>query len=109
MDPENPEVLDSAPMAEEMPPMPAMPGAPGELAVPLKALAQPDDTEKVITPAEGDTVSFTVDATLVRIEGDKAIIRPTAVNGTELEAEAAETPESDETEGAELRTMAEGM
>lgn len=107
MDPENPEVLDTAPAAEEMPPMPAPMGAPGELAVPLKALAQPDDAEQVNEPAQGDTVSFTVDAQIVRIVGDVAYIKPMAVNGTTLEDETAETVPDDEAEGMSLRGMAE--
>jgi hypothetical protein len=78
-----------------------------ELPVPLSALAQPDDSEKMQTPAAGDSVSIQVDAQIVRIEGETAYVRPTAVNGNPLDEEAAEDPElPDETEGSDLRSMA---
>lgn len=90
---------------------PAMPlGGAGEIAVPLAALAQPDDQEALVTPGQGDAVSLQVDAQVVRVEGGMAFIKPTAVNGKPLEDEAAEVPEAaDVAEGAELRGMAEGM
>lgn len=82
-------------------------GGLGELPVPLAALAQPDDAEKMQTPAAGDTVSLQVDATVTRIEGELAYVRPTAVNGNPLDEEAGENPEAaDEREGTELRAMA---
>jgi len=87
-------------------PMPG-PSAPTELPVPLSALAQPDDAEKMQTPAEGDSVSLQVDAEIVRIEGDTAYVRPTAVNGNSLDDETDEAPDvADETEGSDLRSMA---
>lgn len=87
-------------------PMPGL-SAPTELPVPLSALAQPDDAEKMQTPGEGDSVSLQVDATIVRIEGETAYVKVTSVNGNSLEDEAAETPgAADETEGNDLRTMA---
>jgi hypothetical protein len=59
-----------------------VPGA--EVQIPLSALAQPDDTEKMVQPAEGDSVSFTVDATISRIVGGVAFVKPSAVNGKPL-------------------------
>ena len=90
-------------------PMQAMPpmATPGEVAVPLKSLAQPDDKEQVQTPAEGDAVNFSVDATVTRIEGETAYVKVSAVNGTPIEDEAAEpAPDMDMQEGADLRSMA---
>ena len=76
--------------------------------MPLKALAQPDDKEQLQTPAEGDSGSMTVDYTVLRIVGDQAFVQPTAVNGTSLDEEAAETPgDPDEAEGAALRDLAQ--
>lgn len=92
----------------DIPPMMPPTAAPGELAVPLKALAQPDDAEQVNPPAQGDPVTFTVDATVTRIDGEMAYIKATAINGVELEDEAAEPAGlPDEQEGADLRAMAE--
>jgi len=89
-------------------PMPAMPTAQaGEVAVPLKSLAQPDDKEQVQTPAEGDAVTFTVDATVTRIEGETAYVKVSAVNGNPIDDEAAEpAPDNEMQEGADLRSMA---
>ena len=91
----------------------------GQVAVPLKALAQPDDQEQIQTPGEGDTVSFTVDATIVRIDGDNAIVQPSAVNGQPINPDGDGEPEenegspedeaSDEKEGADLKSMASQM
>jgi hypothetical protein len=65
--------------------------------VPLASLSQPDDTEKMVTPAEGDAVSMQVDATVVSVQGETAFIKPTAINGKPLEAQGeakpAEAPE----------------
>jgi hypothetical protein len=73
-------------------PIPQAPVAPpvAELPVPLASLSQPDDQEQLKTPAQGDTVSLQVDATVSRIEGETAFITPTAINGKPLE-EANET------------------
>ena len=90
-------------------PMTAMPptATPGEVAVPLKSLAQPDDKEQVQTPTEGDAVNFTVDATVTRIEGDTAFVKVSAVNGNPVDDEAAEpAADPDLQEGADLRSMA---
>lgn len=97
--------------------MPVIPdeaaGGMGEVCVPLASLAQPDDQEQLQTPAAGDVVSVQVDATLTRIEGENAYLKPTAVNGKPLEAEAAVPPagepDGDEAEGAALRGMAGEM
>jgi hypothetical protein len=105
MDPD--EMMEAPAEVPQLPPeMPSM-LAPGEQAIPLKALAQPNDEEQVQTPAEGDSVTFSVDATVIRIEGDKAIIKASAINGTPLDEEPAESPAMDEQEGSDLRAMAQ--
>jgi hypothetical protein len=82
----------------------------GGIPVPLASLAQPDDTEKMNTPAEGDSVSMQVDATILSIQGDVAIIQPVAINGKPLGEEAGENPNAaDEQEGAELQGLAQQM
>lgn len=101
-----PTIPDDGAEPSPMPPMPST-AQPGEVAVPLKSLAQPDDKEQVQTPAEGDAVNFTVDATVTRIEGETAFVKVSAVNGNPLEEEAAEpAPDMDLQEGADLRAMA---
>lgn len=110
MDPEElPQIPDEADETGEgvMPSALPQPLAPGEQAVPLSALAQPDDAEELQTPKPGDSASMTVDYTVVRIEGEKAIVKATAINGKPLEDEAAEPMPEVDTEGADLRAMAE--
>jgi hypothetical protein len=62
-------------------------GNPGQdagqlIPIPLKALSQPDQSDKMQTPGEGDNVSFQVDAVIQSIEGDIAMVQPMSVNGT---------------------------
>lgn len=64
--------------------------------VPLKALAI-DGTP----PAVGDEVDYTTKGKVARVEGDKAYITPTEVNGEPFSApadEAEPTPEDDDAE-----------
>lgn len=92
-------------------PMPPLPGG-RELPVPLGALAQPDDAERMVTPEPGDAVTLTVEAKLVRVEGQTAFIEVTAVNGETLGGESAAPagePDGDEAEASALRQMAGGM
>lgn len=80
-------------------------------AVPLAALSQPDESDSMQTPQVGDAISMTVDATVVKITGDTAFIRPTAINGTSLNADQnATTPEStdDDTEDS-LQNAAQAL
>jgi hypothetical protein len=65
--------------------------------VPLSALAQPDDKEQMQTPAEGDIVQLQVEATVVSIQGDTAIIKPTSINGNPLDEEG-ESPDNESQE-----------
>lgn len=82
----------------------------GEVCVPLKALAQPDDSDAMVTPEAGDSVSFQTDAILTRIDGENAYLKPSAINGTPIGKEAA-APEATETmvdDGEALRNEAMG-
>jgi hypothetical protein len=85
-----------------MSPMPAQAG-PGELSIPVGAVAVPDEGEQMVNPEPGDKVTLQVEAEVVSVDGDRAIIRPTSVNGQELAAE--EAPEQME----DLQRSAEAM
>ncbi|HVX56972.1 MAG TPA: hypothetical protein VHA37_04520 [Candidatus Saccharimonadales bacterium] len=67
-----------------------------EQCVPLDALAMPDETEQMATPAVGDTVNYQVEGKVVRIEGGNAYVQPTSVNGQAVEADEEQQPEPDE-------------
>jgi len=84
-------------MLTSQPPPAAAPDTSGGLPVPLASLALPDDKEQMQTPAEGDSVSLQVDATIVSIQGDTAFIKPTAINGKSLDDEAGEAVPDDGT------------
>lgn len=66
-------------------PMPAM-----EDAVPLDALSQPDEQEAMTPPAVGDKVSYSKEGTVSRIDGNKAFVTVTHVNGQEVKPDAPE-------------------
>lgn len=102
---------DLGPEMEAPPLPPPLPmGGMMELPVPVASLAQPDDTEQMQTPAEGDTVTLQVEATVVRIDGETAYIKPLSVNGNPIADEAAEvTPDNEAAEGEALRGMAANM
>ncbi len=68
--------------------------------MPLKSLAQPDNQEQMNTPGVGDSVSMQVDATVTRIDGDNAYVKPSAVNGTPLDAGETDEEEAAEPAGA---------
>lgn len=99
--------MSSAPTSQT----PEEPGDSQELPVPLTALAQPDDQEAMQTPSVGDSVSFQVDATITRIEGDQAFVKPTAINGTPLDnTDKSPTPDDqDAEEGSDLQAQASQM
>ncbi len=91
-------------------------GEEGLVPIPLKALAQPDDTDAMHTPEMGDNVTFTVDGTVSRIDGEMAWIKPVSVNQTPI-GEAADdgklTPEeaeagSGDTEEDQMRNAMAG-
>lgn len=87
----------------------------GCIPVPLSALAQPNNQEQMQTPQEGDAITFQVDATIDSINGETAYVKPSAVNGTPLEADDNEpspddeSQEPDDGEGAALRGQADQM
>jgi hypothetical protein len=52
-----------------------------EQCVPLESLAMPEEGEQMANPEVGDVVSYTVEGKVTRIEGGKAYVEPTAING----------------------------
>jgi hypothetical protein len=64
----------------------------GLIPVPLDSLAQPDEGEKMQAPGEGDAITMQVEATVTKIDGSTAYIKPTAINGKQLDA----APDTDE-------------
>lgn len=86
-----------------LPPMPAE-AAPGELSIPVGAVAVPDEGEQMVNPEPGDKVTLQVEAEVVSVDGERAIIRPTSVNGQPLD-EAQ--PEGDKLE--DLQESAESL
>lgn len=83
----------------------------GEQCLPLSMLAQPDSEDQMQAPEVGDTGSMTVEYEVTRIDGQNAYIKPKAINGQPIPAEAEKpTPEDeDESEGNSLRGEAEAM
>lgn len=111
---QNPGMAGTPPLADAMPDDDA--GCPeGCIPIPLAALAQPNDKEQMNTPGEGDAVTFQVDAVIDSVNGDTAYVKPSAVNGTPLEADdsapdpTAQEDAGDLQEGSALRDQAQGM
>ena len=96
---------------DEPQPAATVPAAkPEPISVPLSFLAQPDDQEQMQTPAKGNTGSMSVDYTVVDIQGDNALVQPTAVNGNDLGAAEQESEtDPDAAEGADLQQQAAQM
>ena len=91
-----------------VPPTPSDSDGDETQTVPLAFLSQPDDSEQMTTPAVGDIVTMQVEAKVVSIEGDNAVIQPTSINGNDLTEPAGDQGDSDDTaEG--LRGMAQDM
>ena len=62
------------------------------------------------TPAKGNTGTMSVDYTVVDIQGDNALVQPTAVNGNDLGAAEQESEtDPDAAEGADLQQQAAQM
>lgn len=84
-----------------------------EVCIPLKALAQPDDQDQVQTPAVGDSVNFSTDGTITRIDGDNAYVKASAVNGVPLDdgSDEVQNPDSQtpDSEGTDLQGIAQQM
>jgi hypothetical protein len=70
-----------------LPPAPPMAGG-NEDCVSLEALAMPDDGEQMQTPAIGDLVNYTTEGKITRIEGGKAYVARSSVNGQPVEPDA---------------------
>ncbi|HTA30722.1 MAG TPA: hypothetical protein VK731_09550 [Candidatus Cybelea sp.] len=88
----------------------------GCVNVPLASLAQPDDSEQMVSPEVGDTGTMQVDYEVVSISGDQACVKPSAINGKPLDG-GEETPTPDDqsggdeadSEGEDLRAQAQSM
>lgn len=70
----------------------AAPKGGGEQAVPLGALAMPDDQQQMTPPAAGDVVTYEVQGKVQRVEGETAYVAVEKVNGQDV-PEAEEGPE----------------
>lgn len=92
--------------AEREMPMGKPTSAAKEDCVPLSSLALPGEEAKTETPAVGDIVSYNVEGTITRIEGDMAYVKKTSVNGEEVGQEEAESEPNEETDFANLQGMA---
>lgn len=71
-----------------IPPALSMSPAPMEDSVSLAALAMPNEGEQLETPQIGDRVSYQVEGTISRIEGDRAFVAKEAVNGQPVDQDA---------------------
>ncbi len=103
---------DMAMMEEAMAPeprgmKPEMGG--GEVCVPLKALAQPDDGDTLHTPEVGDSGTMQVDFTVSRVDGENAYLKPMAVNGVPVGKEAKQDEQAPEEDPMEAPMDKEGM
>src|SRR5436853_7861392 len=76
----------AADLAEEKPAQ----ASAGEVCIPSKALAMPDENEQMANPTPGDPVTFQVEGKVTRVVGENTYVKPTSVNGEPLDAKAAE-------------------
>ena len=93
----------------DLPPMPEAEEMPGNdtVRLPLAALATPDEKEQMVNPSVGDKVTYQVEAEVVDVQADMAIVRQISANGEPLAPEAAE-PEG-EPDMASLESEAQQM
>lgn len=77
-----------------------------EFCVPVDALAMPDEQEQMTPPEVGDPVTFQVDGKVTRIEGGKAYIDPTAINGKDVSEPTEEAEPTLDDQKAALGDMA---
>jgi hypothetical protein len=115
---DNPELEGPAPTPTEMDttmPMEETPSSGGgggtTLTVSVDALAQAGEDDQLETPQVGDKVQASIEGEVLSIEGGKAVVEVTHVNGEEVaedEPEAAEEP-GEEQQFNELKGMAANM
>jgi hypothetical protein len=55
-----------------------------EQAVPVGALAMPDDQQQMTDPEPGDVVTYEVTGKVARVEGGTAYVRPEKINGQDV-------------------------
>ena len=100
----DPTMGDSLAAMESPAPTPSM-----EDCVSLSALQMPDEGEQMQAPAIGDEVNYQVTGRVTRIEGDKAYVQKTSVNGQQVEPDADDMggpPDGDTDDMAGLMEMA---
>lgn len=99
-------------------PTPPQPGEPdgdetpmgeNQICVDLSALSMPDEQDQMQPPAVGDLVQANIEGKVDSIQGDKAYVTMTAVNGQPVEDEDEGPSDNDEQEMANLQGMAEQM
>jgi hypothetical protein len=108
---ESPDLAGPAPTPSEMgmEMQPPASNSVAEDAVPADSLAVPGDDQKMTAPEVGDIVQYTCEGNVTRIEGDRVYVARTAINGTEVTADAPPgEPDGDEA-FKELSAMAESM
>ena len=88
----------------------------GEDCVSLSSLAMPDPDhgDQMANPAVGDRVTYTVEGTVTRIEGDEAYVKRESVNGQPVQASGSDDQDEnedqqDQNERDELGGMASQM
>ena len=74
-----------------------------KVTIPMASLAMADEEGEMISPSEGDTVSFTIEGTVEGVDGDTVEITMETVNGQPaypeeeiVEEEVVEGPSRDE-------------
>lgn len=66
------------------------------ICVPVDALSLPDEGDKMTPPAEGDKVQASIEGEIVSVNGAKAYVKLSAVNGQEVKDEAQPDDASEE-------------
>jgi len=83
--------------------------------VPLSALNMPDDQEQMQAPEQGDKVTYSIEGTVEKIEGDEAYVKRESINGQPVQPpsdkpeqppQAGDEPDNDEAGMAGLEDMA---
>lgn len=75
-----------------------------EICVDLQSLSMPDEDDQMQAPAVGDMVQANIEGTVSRIEGDKAYVMMSAVNGQKVKEQGPAPTDMDEE--STLRQMA---
>lgn len=75
----------------------------GDQAIPIAALAMPDDQQQMANPEPGDVVTYEVQGKVTRVEGETAYVTPETINGQAVpgapEADGQPEPDADDQDG----------